>query len=29
MTGKRVLHNFIDGAAAEPVDGRYQDLIDP
>ena len=29
MTGKRVLHNFIDGAAAEPTDGRYQDLIDP
>jgi len=29
MTGKRVLHNFIDGAAAEPADGRYADLIDP
>jgi betaine-aldehyde dehydrogenase len=29
MTGKRVLHNFIDGAAAEPSDGRYEDLIDP
>src|SRR3954471_22871427 len=29
MTSKTVLHNFIDGAAAEPVDGRYADLIDP
>jgi betaine-aldehyde dehydrogenase len=28
-TTKRVLSNFIDGAAAEPVDGRYEDLIDP
>ncbi len=29
MTSKSVLHNFIDGAAAEPADGRYADLIDP
>jgi betaine-aldehyde dehydrogenase len=29
MTTKTVLHNFIDGAAAEPVEGRYSDLIDP
>src|SRR4051812_17607209 len=29
MTSKTVLHNFIDGAAAEPADGRYADLIDP
>jgi betaine-aldehyde dehydrogenase len=29
MTTKTVLHNFIDGAAAEPADGRYTDLIDP
>jgi betaine-aldehyde dehydrogenase len=29
MTGKRVLHNFVDGAAVEPADGRYADLIDP
>jgi betaine-aldehyde dehydrogenase len=29
MTTKSVLHNFIDGAAAEPADGRYADLIDP
>jgi betaine-aldehyde dehydrogenase len=29
MPDKRVLHNFIDGAASEPVDGRYADLIDP
>ena len=29
MTSKRVLHNFVDGAAAEPVDGRYEDLINP
>jgi betaine-aldehyde dehydrogenase len=29
MTDKRVLHNFVDGAAVEPVDGRYADLIDP
>jgi betaine-aldehyde dehydrogenase len=29
MTGKRVLHNFIDGAAAGPTEGRYEDLIDP
>ncbi|GAA3928063.1 gamma-aminobutyraldehyde dehydrogenase [Actinoplanes auranticolor] len=28
-TTKRVLSNFIDGAAAEPADGRYEDLIDP
>jgi betaine-aldehyde dehydrogenase len=29
MTTKSVLTNFIGGAAAEPVDGRYEDLIDP
>jgi betaine-aldehyde dehydrogenase len=29
MTTKRVLHNFIDGKAAEPADGRYADLVDP
>jgi betaine-aldehyde dehydrogenase len=29
MSTKTVLHNFIDGAAAEPADGRYADLIDP
>jgi betaine-aldehyde dehydrogenase len=29
MTTKRVLHNFIDGKAVEPADGRYADLIDP
>jgi betaine-aldehyde dehydrogenase len=29
MTSKSVLHNFIDGAAVEPVDGRYADLVDP
>ncbi|MFI7540822.1 gamma-aminobutyraldehyde dehydrogenase [Actinoplanes sp. NPDC049599] len=28
-TTKRVLTNFIDGAAAGPADGRYEDLIDP
>ena len=29
MTDKRLLHNFVDGAAVEPSDGRYADLIDP
>jgi betaine-aldehyde dehydrogenase len=29
MTSKRTLHNFIGGAAVEPADGRYEDLIDP
>ena len=29
MTPKTVLHNFIAGAAAEPADGRYADLVDP
>jgi betaine-aldehyde dehydrogenase len=29
MPTKRTLHNFIDGAAAKPADGRYADLIDP
>src|SRR4051794_34226946 len=29
MSTKTVLPNFIDGAAAEPADGRYADLIDP
>ena len=28
-TTKRVLTNFVDGAAAAPADGRYEDLIDP
>jgi betaine-aldehyde dehydrogenase len=29
MTDKRLLHNFIDGTTAEPVDGRYADLVNP
>ncbi|MDT5035954.1 MAG: betaine-aldehyde dehydrogenase [Micromonosporaceae bacterium] len=29
MADKRVLHNFVDGAAVGPADGRYADLIDP
>ncbi|GID96217.1 gamma-aminobutyraldehyde dehydrogenase [Amorphoplanes digitatis] len=29
MTTKSVLTNFIGGAAVEPVEGRYEDLIDP
>ena len=29
MTAKTVLKNVIAGAAAEPADGRYEDLIDP
>jgi betaine-aldehyde dehydrogenase len=29
MSSKSVLHNFIDGAATEPAEGRYADLIDP
>jgi betaine-aldehyde dehydrogenase len=29
MSDKRILHNFIDGSAVEPADGRYADLIDP
>ncbi|HWM05766.1 MAG TPA: gamma-aminobutyraldehyde dehydrogenase [Actinophytocola sp.] len=29
MTEKTVLRNFVDGAYAEPADGRYADLIDP
>ena len=29
MTAKTVLHNVIAGAAAAPVEGRYEDLIDP
>src|SRR5205809_722671 len=29
MSGKRTLHNFVDGAAVEPEDGRYADLVDP
>ncbi len=29
MTTNTVLHNVIAGAAAEPADGRYADLIDP
>ena len=29
MTAKTVLHNFIGGAAAAPVEGRYADLVDP
>jgi len=29
MSTKSVLSNFIDGAAVEPAEGRYADLIDP
>jgi betaine-aldehyde dehydrogenase len=29
VTAKTVLHNFIAGAASEPAEGRYEDLIDP
>ncbi len=29
MTAKTVLHNVIAGKAAEPADGRYEDLVDP
>jgi betaine-aldehyde dehydrogenase len=29
VTAKSVLHNVIAGEAAEPADGRYEDLIDP
>ncbi|GIE97172.1 gamma-aminobutyraldehyde dehydrogenase [Paractinoplanes rishiriensis] len=29
MTAKTVLHNFIGGAPAAPVEGRYEDLVDP
>ncbi|GGL01003.1 gamma-aminobutyraldehyde dehydrogenase [Mangrovihabitans endophyticus] len=29
MSAKQVFTNFIGGAAAEPVDGRYADLVDP
>jgi betaine-aldehyde dehydrogenase len=29
VTAKTVLHNFIGGAAAAPVEGRYADLVDP
>jgi betaine-aldehyde dehydrogenase len=29
MSDKQVLRNFVDGAYAEPLDGRYADLIDP
>ena len=29
VTAKTVLHNFIAGKAAEPADGRYEDLVDP
>jgi betaine-aldehyde dehydrogenase len=29
MTAKKVLHNFVAGAAVAPADGRYADLIDP
>ena len=29
MTTNPVLHNVIAGAAAEPADGRYADLVDP
>ena len=29
MTAKTVLHNFIGGATSAPVEGRYEDLIDP
>ncbi|BCJ46407.1 gamma-aminobutyraldehyde dehydrogenase [Actinoplanes ianthinogenes] len=29
MTAKKVLHNFVAGAAVAPADGRYTDLVDP
>ncbi|MEU4163034.1 gamma-aminobutyraldehyde dehydrogenase [Actinoplanes sp. NPDC026670] len=29
MTAKTVLHNLIGGEAVAPVEGRYEDLIDP
>jgi betaine-aldehyde dehydrogenase len=29
VTAKSVLHNVIGGEAAEPADGRYEDLVDP
>ena len=29
MTANTVLHNVIAGAAAEPAEGRYADLVDP
>ncbi len=29
MTAKKVLHNFVAGAAVAPADGRYSDLVDP
>ena len=29
MSQQAGIANFIDGAAAEPADGRYEDLIDP
>jgi betaine-aldehyde dehydrogenase len=29
VTAKTVLHNVIAGKAAEPADGRYEDLVDP
>lgn len=29
MSAKTVLHNFVAGEAVAPVDGRYEDLIDP
>ncbi|BBH68946.1 gamma-aminobutyraldehyde dehydrogenase [Actinoplanes sp. OR16] len=29
MSAKTVLHNFVAGEAVAPVEGRYEDLIDP
>jgi betaine-aldehyde dehydrogenase len=29
MTDKQLLRNFVNGAYAEPAEGRYSDLIDP
>ncbi|MEV6305978.1 gamma-aminobutyraldehyde dehydrogenase [Actinoplanes sp. NPDC051861] len=29
MTAKTSLHNFVNGEAVAPVEGRYEDLIDP
>jgi betaine-aldehyde dehydrogenase len=29
MTAKTVLHNLIGGEAVAPVEGRYEDLVDP
>ncbi|MFV2085351.1 gamma-aminobutyraldehyde dehydrogenase [Micromonospora sp. LOL_021] len=29
MTDKQTVRNFVDGAYVDPVDGGYQDLVDP